>query len=408
VRDRRTSLRLRLTISYGVLFLGVGLAMVTLTYFLLLQRALINTDKLTTRVIESLGYSSSYMRQPMPTGGPSQETVGAFLERLTREGLERAPGFLSVTTFVALAVAAVISVALSWWMAGRMLRPISEISAVARQLSASTLHERIGLQGPQDELRDLADTFDAMLIRLEASFTAQREFVANASHELRTPLAIMRTELDVTLADPEVDLEELRQMATTIRSAIARSEDVIDRLLLLAESEDLAEREPVDLAEVVRTVAAQYDLAAEERGLMLRLDVTPAVAVGEATLLERLADNLISNAVSYAPGDSTVDVQLRHDDSWVVLTVANGGDVIDEVELPRLFERFYRRERSRSRRAGGSGLGLAIVAAIAEAHGGTAEAIAPSTGGLTVIVRLPSAHHGRSGHSIRGRAGAGS
>jgi signal transduction histidine kinase len=408
VRDHRTSLRLRLTISYGILFLGVGLAMVTLTYFLLLRHALINTDKLTTRVIESLGYPSSYVRQPMPAGGPSQETVGAFLDRLTREGLERVPGFLSVTTFVALAVAAVISIAVSWWMAGRMLRPISEISAVARQLSASTLHERIELQGPQDELRDLADTFDAMLIRLEAAFTAQREFVANASHELRTPLAIMRTELDVTLADPEVDLEELRQMATTIRSAIARSEDVIDRLLLLAESEDLAEREPVDLVEVVRTVAGQYDHAAEERGLMLRLDVAPAVAVGEATLLERLVDNLISNAVSYAPGGSTVDVRLRQHESWVVLTVANAGDVIDEVELPRLFERFYRRERSRSRRAGGSGLGLAIVAAIAEAHGGTAEATAPSTGGLTVIVRLPSAPHGRSERGKRSGGGAGS
>ncbi len=364
MRSRRASLRLRLTISYGVLFLFVGLIMVTLVYFLFQQRALVDTKALSARIVEELGYPDSYLRQPMPAGGPAHDTVGSFLERIAQEGLNRVPGFLSVTTFVALTAASIISVIAGWWVAGRMLRPIHEIGTVARRLSASTLHERIALQGPHDELRDLADTFDAMLVRLEAAFTAQRDFVANASHELRTPLAIMRTELDVTLADPEVDLEELRRMAATIRNAIARSEDVIDRLLLLAESEDLAEREPVDLGDLVRSVMGQCGRRARERGLDLRLDARSTMVVGEAALLERLVDNLISNAVQYAPDDSTVDVDIAQDGGWTTLSVVNGGEVIPESELPRLFERFYRRERSRSRRAGGSGLGLAIFAVI--------------------------------------------
>ena len=394
MKGRRASLRLRLTISYGLLFLVVGLVMMGLAYFLIQQRGLVDVDGLSARIVEGLGYPNAYLKQPMPAGGHGSQTVGTFLHHLIKEGLARAPGFLGVTTFVALAIATVISVIAGWWMAGRMLRPISEISTVARRLSASTLHERIELQGPHDELRNLADTFDAMLMRLEAAFTAQRDFVANASHELRTPLAIVRTELDVTLADPEVDAEELRRMATTIRAAIARSEDVIDRLLVLAESEDLAEREPVDLADLVRGVAGQYGRMVQERGLTLQLDLRPAVVVGEAALLERLADNLVSNAVRYAPQNSVVDVDVGLDGDWTLLTVSNGGDVIDQSELPRLFERFYRRERSRSRREGGSGLGLAIVAAIAGAHGGTAEAKAPPTGGLTVTVRLPSAPGG--------------
>ena len=394
MKGRRASLRLRLTISYGLLFLVVGLVMMGLAYFLIQQRGLVDVDGLSARIIEGLGYPNAYLKQPMPVGGQGSQTVGTFLHHLIKEGLARAPRLLGVTTFVALAIATVISVIAGWWMAGRMLRPISEISTVARRLSASTLHERIELQGPHDELRNLADTFDAMLMRLEAAFTAQRDFVANASHELRTPLAIVRTELDVTLADPQVDAEELRRMATTIRAAIARSEDVIDRLLVLAESEDLAEREPVDLADLVRGVAGQYGRMIQERGLTLQLDLRPAVVVGEAALLERLADNLVSNAVRYAPQNSVLDVDVGPDGDWTLLTVSNGGDVIDQSELPRLFERFYRRERSRSRREGGSGLGLAIVAAIAGAHGGTAEAKAPSAGGLTVTVRLPSAPGG--------------
>lgn len=390
MRRRRPSLRLRLTLSYGLLFFVVAVVMLGLTYFLFQQHALVDTSKASARIVQGLGYPKDYLQQLMPTAGGKHQTVGAFLGDVEREALNAAPRFIGSSTFVVLAVATLISVAAGWWLAGRMLRPINEISMVARRLSASTLHERIALEGPHDELRDLADTFDAMLVRLEAAFISQRDFVADASHELRTPLAIVRAELDVTLADPEVDAEELRRMAGTIREAIARSEDVIDRLLLLAESEDLAEHEPVDLAQVVRGVAAQYERRAQDRRLELRLTLEPAVVVGEAALLERLVDNLLSNCVRYAPENTGVSVEARPAGDWALLTVANGGEVIPEPELPQLFERFYRRERSRNRHEGGSGLGLAIVAAIAEAHGGTIEATAPPTGGLTMTVRLPA------------------
>jgi signal transduction histidine kinase len=303
---------------------------------------------------------------------------------------------LRLPTFLALAIATALCVIAGWWMAGRMMRPINEIATVARRLSASTLHERIALEGSHDELRELADTFDGMLDRLESSFIAQHDFVANASHELRTPLTIMRTELDVTLADPDVDAEELRHMATAIRGAIARSEDVIDSLLVLAESDAPVERKPVDLATLVRQVVRHNEQPAAERGLTLQIDAGAAIVLGDEALLERLADNLVGNAIRYSVEGGTTGIDVRRTSDAVLLTVANAGDVIDESELPRLFERFYRRDRSRSRRAGGSGLGLAIVAAIADAHGGTVVAEAIPSGGLRVTVRLPSAEMRRT------------
>ena len=394
MRQRRASLRLRLTLSYGLLFFVVGLVMLALTYFLLRQHALLDVNTLSLRIVEALGYPRSYASRSMPA---STQTVGSFLSAVVRKGLTSAPLLLSLPTFMALAIATVISVVAGWWMAGRMLRPIAEISTVARRLSASTLHERIGLKGTNDELWELADAFDAMLGRLEAAFAAQRDFVANASHELRTPLAIVRTELDVTLADPQADAEELRGAVTTIRGAVERSESVIEGLLVLAEAEDLAEREPVDLALLTRTVADLRLPEAQARGLALRLDLRPAVVPGEAALLERLVDNLVANAVRYATEDSTLTMETRCDGGFVFLRVANGGELIEQSELPRLFERFYRRELSRDRRAGGSGLGLAIVAAIAEVHGGSVEAEAPREGGLVVTVRLPAATNAHSG-----------
>ncbi len=395
-RRRTTSLRLRLTLSYGLLFFVVGFLLLALSYLALRRAAIAHPGELLTRTAENLHLSQAYLQQHIPSPSGGQQTIDTFARHIQDQVVSELVHPLLPITFLTLAIATAVSVAMGWWMAGRMLRPVQEIASVARRLSASTLHERIALQGPDDELRELADTFDAMLVRLEATFTAQREFVANASHELRTPLAIMRTELDVTLADPGTDADDLRHMAETIRAAIARSEDVIDKLLVLAESGDLGERESVDVAHICVEVTEKHTRAASERRITLVVDARPALISGDHALLDRLVDNLVDNAVRYSPDGATVRVEAGRDGGQVTLRVTNDGEVISPGEVPRLFERFYRRGTSRSRKSGGSGLGLAIVAAVAEIHGGSVAASAPPEGGLAVSVTLPAvrAHPG--------------
>jgi signal transduction histidine kinase len=198
---------------------------------------------------------------------------------------------------VALAIMAVVSLGLGWVVAGRLLRPVHELTSLARRLSESTLHERIRLQRPPDELKELGDTFDAMLERLDRSFAGQRQFVANASHELRTPLTIIRTELDVALADPDLPREELEATATAMRDALARSEEVIDGLLVLARSDALTETEAVDLAELVRQSLERYAAEADAAGLGAELALEPSVVEGDRRLLGRMVDNLVENAI---------------------------------------------------------------------------------------------------------------
>ena len=383
-------MRLRLTVSYGVLFFVIGFLLLALSYVLLRQVAIKNPGEIANHTAQELHLSRAYLQQHISAPSGGRETVGTFMRQVQDQVISEVLRALIGVTFWALAFATLVSIVAGWWMAGRTLRPVQEISAVARRLSASTLHERIDLKGPKDELRQLADTFDAMLGRLESAFVAQREFVSNASHELRTPLAIMRTELDVTLADPATDAEDLRRMAETIRGAIARSEDVIDKLLVLAESQDLVEHVAVDMARIAETAVEHHARAADARGLTFQVDAQPSSVLGDEVLLERLADNLVDNAVHYASPGSAIEVTTTVGaDGQATLRVANEGEVISPDEVPRLFERFYRRGTSRSRRSGGSGLGLAIVAAVAEVHGGAVSAEAPPDGGLIVTVTLP-------------------
>ena len=387
---RRASLRLRLTLSYGVLFFVIGFLLLVLSYVLLRQVAIKNPGELANHTAQELHLSQAYLRQHidiadrrppvrrrLPAADPGPDDLGGASRAHRRHvlGAGRCDCRLGPRRLVDGRAHAA---------AGQ------EISAVARRLSASTLHERINREGPQDELGQLADTFDAMLGRLETAFNAQQEFVSNASHELRTPLAIMRTELDVTLADPATDADDLRRMAQTIRDAISRSEDVIDRLLVLAESDELTERVAVDVSRLAQGAADSHARQAEARDISFRVEGERAVTLGDEALLERLVDNLVDNAVRYASPGSLVRVTAGVDPGGqVTLQVANEGDSIGPDEVPRLFERFYRRGTSRDRRSGGSGLGLAIVAAVADVHGGTVAATAPPTGGLVVTVSLP-------------------
>jgi len=395
---RRRSARLRLTLWYGGLVFLTGALLLAFT-FVLVRRSLTDPDDLNRAISERID------RQVVEVGpgergpdrsippGTNQDFAVAFtsVQRgLISEALDR----LLRQSAVALASMSVASLGVGWVMAGRALRPLKGITATAQRLSQDTLHERISLHGPDDELKELADTFDAMLERLDAAFAGQREFVANASHELRTPLTIIRTELDVTLADPAAGEPDYRRMAETVRVATERSEQLIDSLLTLARADGRLAREPVDIAEVVGHALRDAAGLAALRHVTVEERLGDAVVLGERALLERLAANLVENALRHNVDGGWLRAATSRSDGRAVLTVANGGAVLDPHEVRTLFERFRRLDRARSRALGGFGLGLSIVRAVADAHGGTAVLHPLHTGGLAVEVTIPLAPPG--------------
>ncbi|HEX6488266.1 MAG TPA: HAMP domain-containing sensor histidine kinase [Candidatus Dormibacteraeota bacterium] len=296
---------------------------------------------------------------------------------------------LVVSAAIALGVMLVIAAVLSWLAAGRVLRPIRAITATAQRLSQQNLQQRIALDGPRDELRDLAETIDAMLDRLAAAFEAQRRFVANASHELRTPLTRERALVDVTLADPKAGAAALRAMGERVRVAVDEQERLIDGLLTLAQGERGVERhEHLDLAEVTaRALDAAQGVAV---GVALTRHLEPSPVLGDPELLERVAANLVDNALTHNVDGGSVVVTTGVREGHSLLRIENTGPVIPAEVVPVLFEPFRRRGRDRAGRQRGHGLGLSIVAAVVAAHGGTVEARPRAGGGLEVEVRLPT------------------
>jgi signal transduction histidine kinase len=280
-----------------------------------------------------------------------------------------------------------ISVGTGWLLAGRALRPLRDITATARRVSGQNLGERIALSGPADELKELADTFDGMLARLDGAFASQRHFVANASHELRTPLAIMRTEVDVALADPAAGTDELRAMGEAVRETVDRCEHLIEGLLLLARSEAAVGRdEPVDLVALTGDCITDLHARAQEADIEVHAELGPANTRGDARLLERLIANLLDNGIRHNESGGYLNVRTVTEHARVHLSVANGGLPIDQGEVQSLTEPFRRLSRSFD----GFGLGLSIVRSVAEAHGGTTTLSAPPAGGLEVRVELPA------------------
>ncbi len=290
---------------------------------------------------------------------------------------------------IALAAMTGLSVLLGWAMAGRVLRPLQRITATAKRVSQDNLDERIGLDGPRDELKELADTFDGMLGRLSAAFASQRRFVANASHELRTPLTVIRTELDVTLADPDATTTDLRAMGETVRDATLDTERLIQALLTLARSEGgVTRRDPVDLADCARSAVAQTGADALVRDLAVRPVLDPAPVRGDRRLLERLVANLVENAVHHNVDGGTVEIRTASAAGRSTVEVHNDGPVVPPEAVPSLLEPFQRLDRGA--RGDGVGLGLSIVRSVAEAHGGSVELRARPAGGLVVRVSLPA------------------
>ena len=309
-------------------------------------------------------------------------------DRLADDALER----LAVQYILALAGAAMLAVAIGWVVSGRVLAPLQRMTRAAQRVTDERLDERIALGEDPDELRELGQTLDAMLDRLQSSLDAQRRFVANASHELRSPMTVIRTEAEVTLADPDATTDDLRRMGETVLEASDRTEALLDGLMVLARSQrGLLRSDAVDLATVTRRAAAAAAGAARAAGV--RVDTTAAEAtpvVGDESLLERLVANLVENAVRYNVPGGWVLVRTGSDPerNRATVEVENSGPVVPADAVGRLAEPFERLDRARDRR--GAGLGLSIVRAVAEAHGGLLDIAARPDGGLRVRVSLPS------------------
>ena len=328
----------------------------------------------------------------LPAGTPvridgisvDSSALTAHLRDLAREKVLLAGSIAFCCVVVATAI-------LAWTFTSRVLLPLREITGTARRLSVQSLGERIGEVGARGELAELAHTFDAMLDRLQAAFEAQQNFVANASHELRTPLSVIRTELDVTLADPKADLADLWRMAMVVRDATERAGQLVGSLLLLARTDGagLAVQEPVDLAAVVASAWRAVRGEADQRGIRAQFHCLSASVEGDPALLERIAGNLLENAVRHNVERGWIDVATESDAGTGTLRVRSSGALVDPAIVGELFEPFRRAGRARTARSG-AGLGLSIVRAAVEAHGGMVTAKPVVGGGLAVTVRLPA------------------
>jgi signal transduction histidine kinase len=382
MRSPAPTIRLRLTVLYGVVFLVTGAVLLTIGYELV--RHNLNSPQDYHRELQKLGIvpQGFFNRPPaFAPGSTGARITDAIRSQLRADALHR----LLVEYVVALGAMTIVSVVAGWLLAGRALRPLRDITATARRVSGENLGERIGLKGPADELKELADTFDGMLGRLDGAFASQRHFVANASHELRTPLAIMRTEVDVSLADPDATVEDLREMGDAVRETVDRCERLIEGLLMLARSEAAVGREePVELAALAADCITDLRARAEESHVRVQDDLAPAWTLGEPALLERMIANLLDNGIRHNEPGGWLRVATRSEAGRIHITVTNGGPHIDPGAAATLTEPFRRLERG----AGGFGLGLSIVRSVVEAHGGKLDVSAPETGGLEVRIEL--------------------
>jgi signal transduction histidine kinase len=379
------TIRVRLTLAYGSLFLLCGAALLTITYFLVRHQytgSFFVSSGRAGVVAVSRGSQSLPVKRPLGIG-PDPMTIVAAAKAQSVAALHQ----LLVDCGIALGVMGVLSMWLGWVVAGRALQPLRTITNAARQISASNLHRRLALDGPDDELKQLGNTFDALLARLEGAFAAQRQFVANASHELRTPLTLERTLLELALEDPNASVESLRRTCEQVLAAEQQQERLIEALLTLSRSQrGLDGRNPVDLAATAQAATAAVD----RDGLGFDVELGPAETSGDPRLVERLVANLVGNAVRHNVPGGDVRVRTETRNGHAVLTVANSGRQIPASEVERLFRPFQRLDASRIADPEGLGLGLSIVDAIARAHDAAVTAIAPPDGGLRIEVAFPA------------------
>lgn len=385
-----SSERARLTALYGGLLTLAGALLMGLVYVLVSEGLY---SSVLTAVVPAVPAArlDAASGPALPTSDWAQTTVVqpgqyAVAQKVSTAAGDAALSQLLTVSALSLAVYAALSVGLAWWMAGRVLRPVGVITARARRLSGSNLHERIALKAPPGELKELADTFDGMLDRIEQLVAARQRFAANAAHELRTPLAVQRAAAEIGLAD-DPPPEKVAWIREKLIDTAAGSEQLIEGLLLLAVSDEgLRRREPVDLGATTTTVTEALAAEAAERDVTVDVAARPVGVEGDQVLLDHLVHNLVANAVRHNHPGGAVRVRVGPGG----LEVANTGPVVAPETVPLLFEPFRRARARRHAPGEGAGLGLSIVASVARAHGGEATATANPGGGLTARVTLPT------------------
>jgi signal transduction histidine kinase len=415
----RRTIRLRLTAVYAILFLVSGAGLLAITYMLVedhISPAKIAAGGSMVRVSaggpSAAGPALFAPVLPVPgrqvrcyvgastnpiavqvNSGQCVSDLQAQAAKLQAQVAAQRGDYLNsllIGSGIALAAMTLAALGLGWLVSGRVLSPLRTITRTARNISASNLHERLALAGPDDELKELGDTMDGLLARLEGSFAAQRQFVANASHELRTPLARQRTLVEVALSDPERTVDSLEAACRRVLAAGQQQERLIEGLLTLARSQrGLDQCEPVDLAALTQETVLSRSSDAHQRDIRLQVVASPADFPGDARLAERLITNLLDNAIRHNHVGGAVIVRTATASGQAVLSVTNTGPVIHPDEVPGLFEPFRHRGASRTSDGDSPGLGLSIVGAIASAHGASVWVWAPPEGGLDIQVRFP-------------------
>ncbi|MGC4192783.1 MAG: HAMP domain-containing sensor histidine kinase [Thermomicrobiales bacterium] len=386
------TVRLRLTLMYAALFFVGGAILLGLTY-ILLSRALAPPPPVASG---PNGDGSGFARSSDQTSGNDATSLEERIRETRREERESALRQVQVQAAIALTATSVGALVLGWIVSGRVLRPIRDITQHAREANEATLDKRIDLRGPPDELKELADTFDAMLGRLQSAFASQRRFAATVSHELRTPLAIIGAEADLTLAAPDVTPRET-EMATAVRQATNRTERLVDGLLTLSRSEStMRDDTRIDLADLAGDVMGELIDRADDLGIAVDLELESAFVRGDAVLLERMIGNLVENAIRYNQqgGGGWIRLRAGMDGPFATIWIENSGMGTPITDVDSLFEPFQRGaagSKGGPRKPGGFGLGLAIVRSVVDTHNGTITAEGRADGGLRLRIHLPSA-----------------
>jgi signal transduction histidine kinase len=388
--------RARLALLYAVLFLLAGLSLLGLTYALLASR-LPNPPPAAKAAKQVPSPQLLALCKQGKLGGPGPQLLekckkafAAGAHAGSQSQRDQTLTTLLDASLIGLGIATLASAGLGWLISGRVLRPVRSITESARRASELQLGERLALAGPDDELKELADTFDLMLERLDAAFDSQKRFVANAAHELRTPLTAMRTAIEVTLSKPTRSSEQLEAMALRVKRSIDQAEATVEALLTLSTSEvGPAAQESVDLATAAEDALDAAAPAITERALTVEAALAPVRTLGDRVLLERMIANLVDNAVRHNNPGGWISVRTSSLPRAALFEIANTGPTVPEDQIPTLFEPFARAQ-VRINSADGVGLGLSIANAIASAHGATITAHGRAGGGLQVSVAIPA------------------